>query len=147
MDTQSDEFRIRLARLESELPLEHPASSRRRRVRLGIPAAAVAVLAVTFAGGAMAREIVQETSWRSSGLFTPGGPLRCSKLRNMSPKEAAPILEALGYHVVWQDEHIPGQEVRQTETPPDGGYLTDGISNGSNLVLMVDAEPYPPSHC
>lgn len=140
------ELRGRLLGLEATMPLSRPPRARRSS-RLLAAGAAVALLASAFAGGAVAREIAQQSAWRSSGVFTPGGPLHCSDLQNMKPREAAPLLEALGYRVLWQDEHVPGARVVQTEVPPEGGFLTEGISKGRDLILLADPAPVPASRC
>ncbi|MCL4809517.1 MAG: hypothetical protein KJ062_17270 [Thermoanaerobaculia bacterium] len=144
-----DEIHERLASLEASMPLpstDGGAPTRRRPSRALILGASVG-LVLAFAGGVTAREIAQQTEWRSSGLFTPGGPLHCSDLQNMNPAKAAPLLDELGYRVLWQDEHIQGAPVKQTRTAPTQGYLTDGISKGKNLIIIVDDEPLPASKC
>lgn len=145
MNDQDAHIRQRMLALESGLQLGAARRPDRRR-RLGLIVAAGVAFGAAFAGGALARDLVEDHSWRGAGLFTPGGPLYCTDLQGMSPREAAPILEALGYHVTWQDERGDAGG-RQSEIPPDSGYVTDGISKGRQLIVLADDEPLPPSRC
>jgi hypothetical protein len=144
-----DQIHARLSRLEASMPpvgLPTPARGRPASRRRVILAGAAGVLVLAFAGGTVAREWVDH-GWHDSGLFTPGGALHCTVLRNMVPSEAAPILKSMGYEVTWQLEGFPGTRSYQTDIAPTTGYLDEGISKGHRMVIMVDYEKQLPSRC
>ena len=72
------------------------------------------------------------------GLFTPGQPLHCSGVDRMTPAEAAPVLEALGYDVTWQVEDRDRLTSGQTREPPKSGFIIEGIVHGRAMVLVVE---------
>ncbi len=148
MNAVSDEEMMdRMLRLEATMPPTAPMPVARRRGRpRGWLLVASAALVLAFGGGAVARELVDH-GWHDSGLFTPGGALYCTSLRNMVPSEAAPILKAMGYEVTWQIENGPGTKSYQTDIAPTAGYLDEGISKGRRMVILVDYQKQSPAHC
>lgn len=139
-DDLDQEIRRRLIRLENSLPMAIARAERRRRPAMGrwlLVAGAVLGLAVA-AAAVTAENAPQEGVRGYDDVFMPGQPLACSDMRNMVPSEAAPRLEALGYHVTWQLEGFPSTRSYQTMTPPDEGHIFAGIAHGHELVLVVE---------
>lgn len=149
MDDFDDRLRTRLERLEMTLPVSQTTSARPTRVpfrlSLGVVSgiAAVALLAGAVAGAT----VVSESVRGHPGLFAPGGPFQCTRIRQMSPPQAEAVLEDLGYDVTWQVEDRGLGTSEQKPTAPPDGYIIEGVLDGANLLLVVErgegAEPVP----
>jgi len=153
-------LRDRLARLEAAAPAALPpmlpaAATRTHKLRgLGLALAAVLLVgAATAAGNA-----VLNNARGHEGLFNPGQALACTGVELMSPPEAARWFAQHGYTVTWQIETRNGGSTkdastsRQSSTPPQTGYVIDGVLEGDHVLTMVvetgpAAQPRGPMPC
>ena len=154
------ELRDRLARLEAAAPgalppmLPAPATRTHKLRGLGLALAAVLLIgAATTAGSAVLNEARSH-----EGLFNPGQPLACTGVERMTPPEAADWFAQHGYTVTWQIETRNGGSTkdastsRRSSTPPQTGYVIDGVLEGDHILTMVvetgpAAQPRGPMPC
>ncbi len=105
MNHQEDFLERTLRSLERSLPVTSSGgqgrlSRRRRPRRLRWTSPIVAVVAlVALAGGATGSAVVSEAVRGHPGLFAPGGVLYCTRIQEMTPREADAVLTELGYDV------------------------------------------------
>ncbi len=140
----------RLRRLEVSLPVGAqtlPLTADRRAVRLAGGAtgliASLLLVAGVAAGGV---RLVTLATAPGEGLFNPGQPLHCSGVERMTPQDADRFLRAQGYDVTWQiEDRDPRTPYRLSETPPERGFVIDGVAHGVKLTMIVEvgenAEP------
>jgi len=144
MNDHDDVLERTLRSLERSLPVTshdrgRPSQHRRpRRSRWTSPIVA-AVALVALAGGATGSAVVSEVVRGHPGLFAPGGILYCTRIKDMTPREADAVLTELGYDVTWQVEDRTAGTSTQTTTAPEDGYVIEGVVNGRALLLVVES--------
>lgn len=138
-DPFDDRLRERLIALERSIEAAKvPVTTRRGASRTaGRAVLATVVLLLVAAVGAAAGQVIRDGVTGHDGIFDRSQVLHCSRIRNMVPSEAAPLLDALGYRVTWQLEGFPGGS-RQTTTAPRAGYISTGFAKGRDLVFVVE---------
>jgi hypothetical protein len=79
--------------------------------------------------------------------FASGGPLHCSGILQMAPKEAELTLLKLGYKLSWRFERTTGPNTGYAEAmarAPDGVIHTEGLAgSGGELIMFVAANDDP----
>jgi hypothetical protein len=142
-------LRDRLSHLEAAAPGALPpmlpaVTTRTHKLRgLGLALAAV----VLIGGAATAGSVVFNNAIGRPGLFNAGQPLACTGVERMTPPEAAHWLSQHGYTVTWQIEARTGGSTKesststQSATPPQTGYVIDGVLEGKHLTMVVETGP------
>jgi hypothetical protein len=148
LDPFDTQLRGRMERLEASLPHKAPFP-RRSTSRAKWTAGVIAlVLAALTTGVALGATVFSDAVRGHPGLFAPGGALQCSGIQEMSPPQAANVLEELGYSVTWQIENRDDGSSIQSPRPPTEGYVIEGVLNGRDMTLVVEvgenAEPASP---
>ncbi len=153
MDHFDTRLRDRLQLLEANLPARAGTGAKRRSPRwTALVVAGVAVLALATGGAgatlvqagvtifrqgaAIGQEVLLENG--HPGVFGPQGPLYCTRIQEMGPRQAAPILADLGYTVTWQVEDRDARTSTQTTISPADGFIIEGVLHGRDLTLVVE---------
>jgi len=143
MNDHDDVLERSLRSLERSLPVTSGGhgrlsrSRRPRRLRWTSPIVAVVAL-VALAGGATGSALVSEVVRGHPGLFSTGGILYCTRIQEMTPREADAVLTELGYDVTWQVEDRTAGTSTPTTTAPEDGYVIEGVVKGRALLLVVE---------
>ena len=127
----ADEFdtrlKERLVRLEEGLPDMSGKTRGSGPMRLSAVALVLIGVLGVATGAAATSVLFREVSGGPvSGVFSPGGPLYCSRLHQMAPVAADPLLRELGYKVIWQIEDRDAKTSVQSSTPPSAGFIVEG---------------------
>ena len=82
-----------------------------------------------------------------SDPFLPGGPLRCSGILQLSPREAEAALQAFGYRLSWRFVYSTGPNAGYSEKvlkAPRVGFISEtAIGSDGELIVFV-ADPARP---
>ena len=142
-DPFDDRLRARLDRLTAAIPVEPrsaavmPTRAIRRRP-LGAALAAAAMVVVVSLGATAAFIALNEPAARS-GAFAIGGPLHCSGVDQMTPREAERWMTARGLRSPWQQEDRVGDTSATVEGAPDRGFIIDALElDEQTLLVLVD---------
>lgn len=130
-------LRDRMRRLEETMPDLTTTTSEHRRLRWSLPAVTL-IAALAFAAGAAGATVMREAVGTAPGVFSPDGPLYCTRIQQLSPREADPLLREFGYDVTWQVENRDTGDYERSTTPPSEGYIVEGALIGRDLVLVVE---------
>ena len=142
MNDHDDVLERTLRSLERSLPVTshdrgRPSQHRRpRRSRWTSPIVA-AVALVALAGGATGSAVVSEVVRGHPGLFAPGGILYCTRIKDMTPREADAVLTELGYDVTWQVEDRTAGTSTQTTTAQRTATSSKGWSTVAHYSLSL----------
>jgi hypothetical protein len=79
--------------------------------------------------------------------FLPGGPLRCSGILQLAPREAEAVLETFGYRLSWRFVTATGPNAgfsdKLLKAPPVGYISETAIGSDGELIVFV-ADPARP---
>jgi hypothetical protein len=79
--------------------------------------------------------------------FLPGGPLRCSGILQLSPREAEMALQAFGYRLSWRFVYSTGPNSGYSEkvlnAPPVGFISETAIGSDGELIVFVQDPARP----
>jgi hypothetical protein len=79
--------------------------------------------------------------------FLPGGPLRCSGILQLSPREAEAALQTFGYRLSWRFVYSTGPNAGYSEkvlkAPPVGFISETAIGSDGELVVFVQDPARP----
>jgi hypothetical protein len=78
-----------------------------------------------------------EVDWDNE--LAPSGALYCYELEDKTPEEAGPVLQDLGYKVIWV--HEQRKSSREVASPPVGSRITFAFFRGPDTVDVRTAEP------
>lgn len=130
-------LRERMLRLEDEMPAMSTKTTAGRPLRWSA-SALVLVGVLGMATGAAASTAFQEAVGSAPGVFSSQGALYCSRIQQMAPVDADPLLRELGYEVTWQLEDRDANTYVRSATPPSDGFIVEGVIIGRDLVLVVE---------
>lgn len=132
-------LRDRLQQMEDTMPDLISTPRGRNPLRWSLPAVALVAALGIAAGAAGATAIQFATSGGPTpGVFSADGPLYCTRIQQMTPQEADPLLRQLGYAVTWQLEDRDARTSTRSTTPPSDGYIVEGVIVGRDLTLVVE---------
>lgn len=81
--------------------------------------------------------------------FAPGGPLRCSGILQLSPRDAERVLQANGYRLSWRFEYSTGPNTgyaeKVLEAPFIGFISHTAIGSDGELIVFVEDPARPMS--
>lgn len=151
-DPFDDRLRSRLERLTAAIPVEPlvtmDASPRRRSLRVVLVAASMVIL---LSLGTTAAILEWNRPSARAGAFTPGGPLHCSGVDQMTPIQAAQWLAEHGLAARWQREDRSTGTTATTDDPPDRGAIIDALTlDPTTVLVLIDlgrTEPLAPRPC